>query len=254
MKSKVIMAAAAVAFGTAAWGQTAVSTGAVSAVRQSMTMREIIATGGWLMYVLGAMSVIGLALVVYFLFVLRRERVAPRELIMDLHRSLSAGRLDEAAAVCERNSCPAASVAAAALDYARRADDVSAEVLREVIEGEGSRQASLINSQTQYLLDIAVIAPMVGLLGTVLGMLRAFNTVALDIAKAKPMLLAAGVSQALVTTAAGLIVGIPAMIFYAYFRGRSARLVGDLEALGADLMTFLLRRRGGGEDLEVVGV
>ena len=89
---------------------------------------------------------------------------------------------------------------------------------------------------------------MVGLLGTVLGMLRAFNAVALDIAKAKPMILAAGVSQALVTTAAGLMVGIPAMIFYAWFRGRSARLIGLLETHTADLLTLMVQERSSGTD------
>jgi biopolymer transport protein ExbB len=103
-------------------------------------------------------------------------------------------------------------------------------LLREIVEGEGGRQATIIQNQTQYLLDIAVIAPMVGLLGTVMGMLKAFNAVALDLAKAKPMLLAGGVSQALITTVAGLIVAIPAMMAYAYFRGRTSRIVSDLES------------------------
>ena len=108
-------------------------------------------------------------------------------------------------------------------------------LLRETMEGEGGRQATLMQNQTQYLLDIAIIAPMIGLLGTVMGMLRAFNSVALDIARARPLELAGGVSQALITTIAGLIVAIPAMIAYAYFRGRSSRLITELEGAAADL-------------------
>jgi biopolymer transport protein ExbB len=100
-----------------------------------------------------------------------------------------------------------------------------------------------IQSQIQYLLDVAVIAPMIGLLGTVFGMIKAFQVVALDLAKAKPMLLAAGVAEALITTAAGLIIGIPAMIFYAYFRGRASRLVSDLEWASGQLVTALLKRK-----------
>jgi len=84
---------------------------------------------------------------------------------------------------------------------------------------------------------------MVGLLGTVFGMLRAFSAVALDIAKARPMVLAGGVSQALVTTAFGLIVGIPAMVFYAYFRRRASNLVSHLEAASTDVLTALLSKR-----------
>jgi biopolymer transport protein ExbB len=213
---------------------------------ERMTMKEIIATGGVLMYVLFAMSVIGVALTLYFLMVLRENQVAPRSLVLELRLALGAGRVDEALAVCERSRSPAAAIARKALEHTRSADgDVDLALLREIIEGEGGRQATTIQNQIQYLQDIAVIAPMVGLLGTVLGMLTAFNAVALDIAKAKPMVLAAGVSQALITTAAGLIVGIPAMIAYAYFRGRAARLVSGLEALSADLLSQLMRKRGG---------
>ena len=83
---------------------------------------------------------------------------------------------------------------------------------------------------------------MIGLLGTVFGMVHAFGVVALDLAKAKPMLLAAGVAEALINTAGGLIVGIPAMMFYAYFRGRSAHLVSHLESASSEIVRALLRR------------
>jgi biopolymer transport protein ExbB len=115
-------------------------------------------------------------------------------------------------------------------------------MLKEMIEDEGSRQAIAVQGQSQYLMDVAVIAPMVGLLGTVFGMIKAFNVVSLDLAKAKPMLLAAGVAEALITTAAGLIIGIPAMAFYAYFRGRSTRLVSRLESVSTEVLTLLLRK------------
>ena len=84
---------------------------------------------------------------------------------------------------------------------------------------------------------------MIGLLGTVLGMLRAFSSIALDIARAKPILLAAGVSQALVTTDFGLIVGIPAMIFYGYFRRRASMICSLLEVASTDVVKALLSKR-----------
>ena len=208
-----------------------------------MSLQQVIETGGVPMYVLAAMSVIGLAFVFYFLAVLRDSQVMPKKFTAELRRLLSAGRVDDARRVCEHNRSAAAAVAQAAIDHARMAEHTSPELLKEVIEGEGGRQAAMIQNQIQYLQDIAAIAPMIGLLGTVLGMLKAFNTVALDIAKAKPMVLAGGVSQALITTAAGLIVGIPAMIAFAYFRGRSARLISSLEVASADLLTLLLRKR-----------
>jgi len=116
-------------------------------------------------------------------------------------------------------------------------------LLQEVVEGEGGRQSEAIQGQTQYLLDIAIISPMVGLLGTVFCMMRAFSSVALNIANAKPVVLAEGVSQALVTTAFGLIVGIPAMMFYAYFRRKASNLVSHLEAASIDVLTALLNKR-----------
>jgi biopolymer transport protein ExbB len=156
---------------------------------------------------------------------------------------IRAGDLDDARRICEYHSCPLSSVALAALDYRRHVTEGEQAMVRDVIEGEGGRQAESIMGQTQYLLDIAVISPMVGLLGTVFGMLKAFSTVATDIASAKPVALAAGVSQALVTTAYGLIVGIPAMTFYAYFRRRASKLVSLLESASTDVLTAMLSRR-----------
>ncbi len=218
--------------------------GEADAVEQtSMTLGQIVQTGGWPMYVLAAMSVAAVAFIIYFFVVLRAEQVAPRALADRLRSQLGADDLDAARKTCAGSKAPLASVVGAGLEHLRRTGDRDPYLLKDVMEGEGGRQASLIQNQTQYLLDIAVIAPMVGLLGTVIGMLSAFNTVALDIAKARPMLLAAGVSQALITTAAGLIVGIPAMMFYAYFRGRSSKLIAQFEATSADLLSLLTHKR-----------
>ncbi|MCS6771574.1 MAG: MotA/TolQ/ExbB proton channel family protein [Kiritimatiellae bacterium] len=228
------------------WLGTAVGAAAESApdsvagtAPESLTLREIIQTGGWPMYALGAMSVAGVALIFYFMFALRRDQVAPRELIERLKGLVIEGRWVEARAACRNDGSALAAIIGAALDYVLRTPKPDPGLLREIVEGEGGRQATLIQNQTQYLLDIAAIAPMIGLLGTVLGMLRAFNSVALDLAKAKPMLLAGGVSQALVTTVAGLIVAIPAMVAYAYFRGRVSRLISELEKQAAELVSML---------------
>ncbi len=214
---------------------------APSVEAQSMSIRQIIEAGGWLMYVLGAMSVAGVALVLYFLAVLRREQILPRRFLENVRSQIREGRLVEASHACRTDSSAVAAILSAALDYVLRVNRPDAGLLREIVEGEGGRQATIIQNQTQYLLDLAVIAPMVGLLGTVMGMLTAFNTVALDLAKAKPMLLAQGVSQALITTVAGLLVAIPAMMAYAYFRGRTSSLISDLEKQSADLLTLIIK-------------
>jgi biopolymer transport protein ExbB len=207
-----------------------------------MSLQEIMSVGGSLMWVLAAMSVLALALVLYYAFILRQEKVVPRAHIDTIRHLLAEGRTDEARIASSRRPSPISAVTSAALDYAERVKQADPVLLKEIIEGEGSRQASLLQNQTQYLLDIAVIAPMVGLLGTVFGMVNAFSTVASDLAKATPMQLAGGVYQALFTTAFGLIVGIPAMAFHAYFRGRVSSLVSLLENAAADLLTLLVER------------
>lgn len=95
---------------------------------------------------------------------------------------------------------------------------------------EGARIASALFASVDWLADIAAIAPLVGLLGTVLGMFQAFGGIAADVtAGAKPVVLAQGVSQAIVTTIFGLVVAIPALCFHAIFRRRAARRVAELE-------------------------
>ena len=234
-----LMLGAWIAAGVARAQETVEAAAAAPVEAQAMTLRQILETGGWLMYVLGAMSVAGLALILYFIVALRREQLIPSALIEQTRGFLREGRLVEAQTACRNNGSAMAAILDAALDYALRSPKPEPGLLREIVEGEGGRQATMVQNQTQYLLDIGVIAPMVGLLGTVMGMLTAFNTVALDLAKAKPMLLAGGVSQALVTTVAGLIVAIPAMIAYAYFRGRTSRLISDMEKNAAEMITLL---------------
>jgi biopolymer transport protein ExbB len=115
----------------------------------------------------------------------------------------------------------------------------SIEEAREIAQAEGVRLAGLWNQRISYLADIGSIAPMLGLLGTVLGMIKSFSVVASDIAASRPMMLADGVAEALVTTAAGLVIGIPVMAAYAFFRGRVQGMISDLEAASTILMAQL---------------
>ncbi len=223
------------------WAQDAVAT--ASGEVERLSWQEVVQNGGWLMVVLAVMSLITVAFVLYFFAILRMGAVTPRLLHRELVEKLRVGDIKEARKACEYKPSPLAAVALVAIDYVLNVEQLDGMLLKDVMQGEGSRQAEALEGQTRYLLDIAVIAPMVGLLGTVFGMLRAFSAVALDIAQARPMVLAGGVSQALVTTAFGLVVGIPAMIFYAYFRRRAATLVSQLEAASTDVLTALLSKK-----------
>lgn len=237
------MAVAALLAPACALAQAAAGDAAAPAAAQMMSIQEIVKAGGVLMYVLGALSIAALAFVLYLIVSLRMDAVAPADLLHDLREMLGSGRREEARLACRRSRSALAAVGETGLTWLQRNERGETALLKEVMEGEGSRQAAQMQNQTQYLLDIAVIAPMVGLLGTVVGMLQAFNAVALDLARARPMTLASGVAQALITTAAGLIVGIPAMAFYAFFRGRVAKLTAQLETAAADLLGLLLGSR-----------
>jgi biopolymer transport protein ExbB len=207
-----------------------------------MSFGEAWRYGGRVMWVLALMSVFGLALVIYLLGVLRESQVAPRRFLDRLLQSIQSGDLAGTRHYCEESPCPLAAVALSAIDFVRQSPKVDAALLRDAIEAEGSRQAASIQGQTQILLDIAVIAPMLGLLGTVLGMLKAFGSVAQDVASAKPVVLAAGVSQAIITTIFGLMVAIFAMVAYAFIRRRAARQIARLETAAATLATSMMGR------------
>lgn len=234
-----VFSAAAVLPVVSALAQDAVVAAENGPLKENMSFGEVYASGGVLMYPITAMSVIGLALIVYFLIVLRGEQVVPSRWFAQIREKLLLGHWDEVRMLCDRKPSPVAAITAAAVDYVKSTPEPDASLLKEVMQGEGVRQATRLENQSRYLSDIGVITPMIGLLGTVVGMLQAFNAVALDIAKAKPMVLAKGVSLALITTAAGLIVAIPAMIAYAYFRNRVASLVARLETASVDLLTIL---------------
>ncbi len=193
--------------------------------------------------VLAVMSIATLAMVIYFFIVLRKGQVVPEPLRSELMEKLHAGDIEDARRLCGFRRSPLSAVLLSALDHIGSMPDIEPMLLRDVVEGEGARQSESIQGQTQYLMDIAVVAPMIGLLGTVFGMMIAFNAVSDQIAVVRPTALIAGVNKAMLTTAFGLLVGIPAMMFYAYFRNRSAKLVSMLETASAELFTALLSRR-----------
>lgn len=200
---------------------------------------EVWQTGGWLMFVLAALSVLGLALVFYFLAVLRARAIVPADQALRLRDLLKSRRAADARELCASRPTALASVVAAGLDFLQDHPGGSPAMVKEIMESEGARQTSRMHNMIHYLLDLSSVAPMVGLLGTVIGLLKAFNTVAFDSAKAQPVELAAGVGQALVTTIAGLVVAIPAMMAYSWFRGRVAKLAGDLERASSDIYAVL---------------
>lgn len=223
-----------------AQGESAPKSGAGQG--QELTPLEMLQHGGLIIWVLGVLSIIAVALIVYYFLSLRRERIINSEFFRNARGLATKNDLDGLSALCLRFEVPLSQIVLASVEALRRGEG-DPQAVRDAVESEGERQATDMWVKINYLLDIAVVAPMIGLLGTVIGMIKAFGSLAYEMGAAKPVLLAEGVSQALTATGAGLAVGIPAMIFYGIFRGRVQKLVLDLEASASQVVNQLLARK-----------
>lgn len=207
----------------------------------TITIGEIFGNGGLIMWLLVVVSIFTLATIIYLIIAHRSEAIVPNALRRDVVEKIRVGQLVEARNLCDDKPCAYSYIAEAAISKVLFDSERNQQAIESVIAGEGERQASKINSAAQWLLDISTIAPMIGLFGTVVGMLRAFSALGEGVAAAKPVYLAQGVSQALVTTIAGLCVAIPALICYSFFRRRAERRVSDLERSANEIVSSIVQ-------------
>ena len=208
------------------------------------TLSKLLSAGGLVMIPLAILSVVTLALVLAYLVTLRRGAVAGSRFMTTSETLLSKGDLMGLLAISNRHRDIVAVIMTRTLEFLARNPTATDDQLREIAQTEGGREASLLNQRVAWLADIATIAPMLGLLGTVFGMIRSFSVMANDVAASRPMLLAEGVAEALVATAAGLVIGIPAMAAYAWFRGRVQEMISEMEGATALLLVKLVIARG----------
>ena len=200
------------------------------------TFAEILQAGGWPIYVIIALSALAMFLVLFFLFTFRNSVIAPKRFLNEVDDAANDGDIDAMQAACETSQSAASKVIAAAAEHMKASGQFDYTAVRDAVEDEGSRQANILWQRLQYLMDIAVISPMVGLLGTVLGMLDSFAGMETELGAVKPVTVSQGVSKALITTAGGLMVGIAAMILYALFRGQVNKLVTTIEESCSDIL------------------
>lgn len=220
---------------SAAWAQTA----RPPTPATPLSLWQIIVSGGPVMIPLGVLSVLAVALVLVYLFTLRHNIVVTRRYMATADALLRKRDYLGLLAISNRHREAVARVMQRTLDFITQHPEATIDQAREIAETEGTRQATALNQRIAYLADIGTISPMLGLLGTVLGMIKSFSVVASDIVASRPMMLAEGVAEALVTTAAGLFIGIPAMVAYAFFRGRVQSLIAELEAASTQLIALL---------------
>ena len=195
---------------------------------------ELLKKGGYTMIPLGVCSVVALAVTLERLLALRRRKALPDDLVAASERYWRRGDLTAAADVCERFDAPLARVLRAAL--ARRRLGLG-EMERAMI-GAGQHESTVLSRNLRALGVIANLAPMLGLFGTVVGMIRAFDVIS-RAGTGNPNLVAEGISEALFTTAAGLLIGIPSLAAYHFFRSRGDRLLFEMESIALSLLQSL---------------
>ena len=209
--------------------------------------QEVVSAVGWPFAVVFALaSIVALWCGIERLVLLRRRRVIPKAFVDRFLQHLRSGRMDKAnaIAVCQQDGSPTADVF---LHGVRKWGKPSVEIEQAVIDG-GERQISLLKKRLRVLNGVATISPLIGLLGTVIGMIQAFNDIAQSNAMGQAEQLARGIAMALLTTAIGLFIAIPALTTYMYLAGKIDSLVMEMDRLGQELVHLIsgeaLRERG----------
>lgn len=197
-------------------------------------MFEIIQSGGFMMWPLILASVVAMAIIGERLWSLQRKYVAPDNLMANVRQWLQRGEVDQKHIAALREHSALGRILAAGL--ANRG--YSRDVLREAVEDAGRHAGAELERYLNALGTIASISPFLGLLGTVFGMIEMFSGLGAQ-GVGDPAVVARGIAQALIATAAGLIVAIPSLLFYRYFRGRVQRLLLAMEQEAIALIEIL---------------
>src|SRR5262252_3173057 len=213
--------------------------------QHSQTVLETLVKAGPVIIPLFLLSIFFVMLVVVYLMTIRRGAVVSSGFMATADALLRKRDYLGLLAVSNRHGEAIARVVQKMLDFTTKNPNADLGQVREIAETEGTRVASSLNNRVTYLADIGMIAPLLGLLGTVLGIIRSFGALGADLGTARYVLLSKGISEALVNTCAGLAIGIPAMMFYAYFRGKAQKLISELEAATTHVLALLSLQYGG---------
>ncbi len=197
-------------------------------------MIEFLGMGGWMMVPIILCSIIGTAIVSERFWTLREQKVAPRNLLEDIQLVSREDLIDEEFLDRVGASSPLGTILASGIANANR----PREEIKEIIEEVGRHIAFDLARYLNILGTIAAVAPLLGLLGTVFGMIEVFTAITIS-GLGQSGELAGGISQALVSTAAGLAVAIPALMFHRFFLGKVENLVIAMEQEGMKLLEHL---------------
>jgi len=203
---------------------------------------EFVKAGGWLMIPILLCSVIAMAIIVERFWSLQRRRITPENLVAQVWQWAKAGVLDARHVQALRASSPLGRILAAGLVNLHH----EREVMKEGIEEVGRHVVHELERYLNALGTIAAISPLLGLLGTVIGMIKVFGAITTQ-GVGDATVLAGGIAEALITTAAGLSVAIPTLMFYRYFRGKVNDLVVAMEQEALKMVEVLHGERERGD-------
>lgn len=215
-----------------------------------MYLIEIFLKGGLLMWAILLSSIIGLGVVIDRYIVLRKAKINIPAFMVRIRGLLKKKDISGAVSYCMEEKSPAANIIRKGLKKYK----LGHERVKESIENAGRQEITKLEKGLSILASVAGIAPLLGFLGTVTGMIQAFMTIESLQGAANPSDLAGGIWEALVTTAFGLIVGIPALAFYNYFLSAVKKLVGDMEAVANDVVDIIQDTSSTAADYEEVEI
>ena len=210
---------------TPAAGDATAGGTAPAAPPKATTLGDMISQGGFVMYILGIASVCLVWFTIEGFVILRAKKLAPPALIARLKEAFKAGNYQEAWNICKANRCFLSNVLGNGLERVGRNKDA----VEFIVEETALREANDLKTNTTYLSVIGVVAPMIGLTGTVWGMIGAFKTLG-DNGISNPALLAGKIGEVLIATMSGLLVAVPAFIFFYILRARAQSAILHAES------------------------
>ena len=228
-----VAAAAIEAQETPSAATTAPAGGAKQRETPKMTVMELLLKGRWFMIPIGLCSLLGLGVIVERLLALRRSNILPPKFMGQLKDVFRHRDADRGLGMrhCAEHDCPLGRIMAAAIRKMPKGD----EAVERAIEDAGANEVSKLRRNLRMLYAVAAVSPMLGLLGTVWGMIQAFQ-VASKAGLGRAELLATGIYEALVTTFGGLVVAIPVLIVYYYFLSRIDQIVAEMNDLSVEFV------------------
>jgi biopolymer transport protein ExbB len=205
-------------------------------------MIDLIVKGGVFMYPIIFCSIVALAVFIERIFLLRRKKIIPDDFIRQVEELIRKEKFSEAVFLCQNNLSSISKIFLAGLRNAKK----GMWLVKEAIEERGSREALILEKHVSILATIANLTPLLGLLGTVSGMIKTFKVISVQ-GMGNPAPLAGGIAEALITTAAGLTVAIPTLVVHRFLKDKANTLVFEMEEDSIRLVD-LMEGLGGAED------